>query len=71
MQRNDMIDMGLNSLKWLLAIQTEDNHFVPIGSNGGMKKADPEPVSTSSPSKPMPWLKPVWKPLMLPGTNMV
>jgi hypothetical protein len=34
MQRNDMIDMGLNSLKWLLAIQTEDNHFVPIGSNG-------------------------------------
>ena len=34
MQRNDMIDMGLISLKWLFAIQTEDNHFVPIGSNG-------------------------------------
>ncbi|MGD8970063.1 MAG: glycosyltransferase family 4 protein, partial [Desulfobacterales bacterium] len=34
MQRNDMINMGLNSLKWLLAIQTEDGHFVPIGSNG-------------------------------------
>jgi glycosyltransferase involved in cell wall biosynthesis len=38
MQRNDMIDMGLNSLKWLLAIQTEDNHFVPIGSNGWYEK---------------------------------
>jgi hypothetical protein len=38
MQRNDMIDMGLNSLKWLLAIQTEDNHFVPIGSSGWYKK---------------------------------
>ena len=24
MQRNDMIDMGLNALKWLLAITTED-----------------------------------------------
>jgi hypothetical protein len=34
MQRSDMIDMGLNSLKWLITIQTEDNHFVPIGSNG-------------------------------------
>jgi hypothetical protein len=34
MQRGDMIDMGLESLKWLLAIQTEDGHFVPIGTNG-------------------------------------
>lgn len=34
MQRNDMIDMGLLSLKWLITIQTEDGHFVPIGSNG-------------------------------------
>ena len=41
MQRNDMIDMGLNSLKWLLAIQTEDNHFVPIGSNGWYEKDGP------------------------------
>jgi glycosyltransferase involved in cell wall biosynthesis len=38
MQRNDMIDSGLNALKWLLAIQTEDNHFVPIGSNGWFEK---------------------------------
>jgi glycosyltransferase involved in cell wall biosynthesis len=41
MQRNDMIDMGLNSLKWLLAIQTEDNHFVPIGSTGWHEKGGP------------------------------
>lgn len=34
MQRSDMIDMGLKTLKWLLVIQTEDKHFVPIGSNG-------------------------------------
>ena len=41
MQRSDMIDMGLQSLKWLLAIQTEDNHFVPIGSNGWYEKNGP------------------------------
>jgi glycosyltransferase involved in cell wall biosynthesis len=41
MQRSDMIDMGLNSLKWLLAIQTEDNHFVPIGSTGWYEKGGP------------------------------
>jgi glycosyltransferase involved in cell wall biosynthesis len=38
MQRNDMVDMGLDSLKWLLGIQTEDGHFVPIGSNGWYEK---------------------------------
>ena len=31
---DDMIDMGLRSLKWLLTIQTKDGHFAPIGSNG-------------------------------------
>jgi len=41
MQRNDMIATGLNSLKWLLAIQTEDNHFVPIGSNGWYERGGP------------------------------
>ena len=40
MQRDDMIRMGLNSLKWLLDIQTEDHHFVPIGSNGWYKKGE-------------------------------
>ena len=41
MQRNDMIDMGLRSLKWLLATQTGDGHFVPIGSNGWYKQGGP------------------------------
>ncbi len=54
MQRNDMIDMGLNSLKWLLAIQTEDHHFVPIGSNGwyiknGLRaRFDQQPVEANA-----------------------
>nr|WP_321397231.1 glycosyltransferase family 4 protein [uncultured Desulfobacter sp.] len=38
MQRSDMVNMGLNSLKWLLAIQTDDHHFAPIGSNGWYQK---------------------------------
>lgn len=41
MQRNDMIEMGLKSLKWLLAIKTEEGHFVPIGSNGWYEKGGP------------------------------
>ncbi len=41
MQRNDIIEMGLKSLKWLLAVQTEDKHFVPIGSNGWYEKSGP------------------------------
>jgi glycosyltransferase involved in cell wall biosynthesis len=41
MQRSEMVDMGLVSLKWLLAIQTEDGHFVPIGSNGWYGQGGP------------------------------
>ena len=54
MQRSDMIAMGLRTLKWLLAIQTEDGHFVPIGSNGwyvkGGSKArfDQQPIESNS-----------------------
>ncbi|MGA6924981.1 MAG: glycosyl transferase family 1, partial [Desulfosarcina sp.] len=54
MQRSDMIDMGLKALKWLLVIQTEDKHFVPIGSNGwyvqGSSRArfDQQPVEAST-----------------------
>jgi glycosyltransferase involved in cell wall biosynthesis len=40
MQRSDMIDTGLRSLKWLLTIQTEDGHFVPIGNNGWYKEGE-------------------------------
>ena len=38
MQQKDMVDMGLLSLKWLITIQTEDEHFVPIGSNGWFER---------------------------------
>jgi hypothetical protein len=41
LQRSDMIDMGLRALKWLLTIQTEKGHFVPIGSNGWYEKGGP------------------------------
>ena len=41
MQRSDMIDMGLKALKWLLVVQTEDKHFVPIGSNGWYAQGGP------------------------------
>ncbi len=41
MQRSDMIDMGLKALKWLLAVTTEDKHFVPIGSNGWYAQGGP------------------------------
>jgi len=38
----DMIDMGLSTLSWLLAIQTENNHLVPIGNNGWYEKDGPK-----------------------------
>ncbi|NVL89563.1 MAG: glycosyltransferase [Desulfobacterales bacterium] len=41
MQRSDMIDKGLISLKWLLTTQTEDNHFVPIGNKGWYEQGGP------------------------------
>ncbi|MBW1915143.1 MAG: glycosyltransferase family 4 protein [Deltaproteobacteria bacterium] len=54
MQHSDMIDMGLRSLKWLLSIQTEDGHFVPIGSNGWYVKGafrarfDQQPIEANA-----------------------
>jgi hypothetical protein len=42
LHRSDMIDMGLRSLKWLLTIQTEKGHFVPIGNNGWYEKGGPK-----------------------------
>ena len=42
MQRKDMIEMGLNSLKWLLDIQTEKGHFAPIGNNGWYEQGFPK-----------------------------
>ena len=54
LKRNDMIDMGLNSLRWLLTIQTEDQHFYPIGSNGWYEKGgsrarfDQQPIEANA-----------------------
>ena len=54
LHRDDMIDMGLVSLKWLLAIQTEDRHFAPIGSNGWFPKGgararfDQQPIEANA-----------------------
>ena len=42
MQRSDMIDMGLRSLEWLLTLQTEKGHFVPIGNKGWYEKDGPK-----------------------------
>jgi len=54
LQRDDMIEMGLRTLKWLLDIQTEEGHFVPIGSNGWYKKGgvknrfDQQPIEANT-----------------------
>ncbi len=34
LERNDMVEVGLNALQWLVRVQTVDHHFVPIGCNG-------------------------------------
>ena len=39
LQRQDMVEAGLQSLEWLLRIQTSDKgHFTPIGNNGWYPK---------------------------------
>ena len=54
LQRGDMVDMGLRSLKWLLTIQTEEGHFVPIGNNGWYEKGgtkarfDQQPIEANA-----------------------
>ncbi len=54
LQRGDMIDMGLKSLKWLLSIQTEKGHFVPVGNKGWYKREgvkarfDQQPVESNA-----------------------
>lgn len=42
MQRNDMIEMGLESLKWLFDIQTENGHFTPIGNHRWYEQGHPK-----------------------------
>jgi glycosyltransferase involved in cell wall biosynthesis len=54
MQRNDMIDMGLQSLTWLLSIQTENDHFAPVGNDGWYEQGghrarfDQQPIEANS-----------------------
>ncbi|RJQ77506.1 MAG: glycosyltransferase [Desulfobacteraceae bacterium] len=54
MQRHDMVNMGLLSLKWLIAVQTEEGHLVPIGSNGWFERGghrarfDQQPIETNA-----------------------
>ena len=45
-ERDDMTDMGIKSLKWLLDVQTEEHHFVPIGSDGFYRREDDVLVPT-------------------------
>jgi len=54
MQREDMIEMGLRSLEWLLKIQTKDGHFTPVGNNGWYQKGgtmarfDQQPIEANT-----------------------
>ncbi len=38
MKDKEMVTMGLDSLLWLLSIQTSDHHFAPVGCNGWYSK---------------------------------
>ena len=46
----EMVEAGLESLSWLMTVQRDDGHFVPIGSNGfyprGQRRArfDQQPI---------------------------
>ena len=42
MHRDDIVEMGLKSLKWLLDIQTKDGHFIPIGNDGWYAQGKPK-----------------------------
>lgn len=54
MDSKEMVNMGLNSLKWLLATQTENDHFTPVGCNGWYKKGgnrarfDQQPIEANA-----------------------
>jgi glycosyltransferase involved in cell wall biosynthesis len=55
LKREDLIDVGLRTLRWLAQVQTsEEDHFVPIGSNGfyrrGRERArfDQQPIEAST-----------------------
>jgi hypothetical protein len=39
--RQRALELGLQTLRWLVAEQTRDGHFVPIGSNGFYRRGGP------------------------------
>lgn len=52
MRNRDMIDMGLKSLAWLVEIQSDNEHFSPVGNmgwyrrNGNKARFDQQPIET-------------------------
>ncbi|MEX1269571.1 MAG: glycosyltransferase family 4 protein [Balneolaceae bacterium] len=54
LQRSDILQMGLESLEWLLKVQTEKGHFVPVGNSGwftrGSEKSrfDQQPIEANA-----------------------
>jgi glycosyltransferase involved in cell wall biosynthesis len=42
LHRDDMIVMGLRALEWLVEIQTDAGHFVPIGNQGWYQRGGPK-----------------------------
>jgi hypothetical protein len=67
MQRSDMMDMGLVSLKWLLAIQTEDKPLCAhrqqrmVWQGGPRARFDQQPIEANA------MVEACVKPLILPG----
>jgi glycosyltransferase involved in cell wall biosynthesis len=54
LERDDMIEVGLKSLRWLVEIQTLDGHFSPVGNRGwyprGAERArfDQQPIEADA-----------------------
>ena len=54
MKHNGMVKMGLDSLAWLLSIQTADHHFAPVGckgwysKKGKMARFDQQPIEAKT-----------------------
>jgi hypothetical protein len=63
LERSDMAEVGLASLKWLAELQrSPDGHYVLSAVMVFIGKMAPKPALISSPLRPVPWFRPVWKP---------
>src|SRR5690606_25526925 len=38
LQRDDMVEAGQRSLRWLIDVQMRDGHFVPVGNDGWYRR---------------------------------